>query len=426
MIYVIGGGAAGIIAAWRLASRGVPVTILEKKHRLGTKILISGGGKCNVTHDGEMRHIRQKFRQNEANFLKTPFYHFTNKDFTALLTEKGLPLYTRPDGRIFPVPPADAKDVVDALESQLADVGVKVWREAPVERIDRLENGTGWQITLDDEGEQKATVLTAEQIVIAVGGSSYPATGCTGDGWRWLRELGHTIVPLRAALAPLYLTPTPPETWSGIAIRDCVLKARALNADNTTGKERMRWRGDLLFTHKGVSGPTALGVSREIAEAFPENSIAEVDIIPDKPYEAVRDELLHYTKTYPRRGLADWLTNYLPHRLVEPFLATAGVSMEIKGAYLPQKERNRLIETVKGWNIGTVRNVPLERGEVVAGGVSLDEVNSQTMESLLFPGLYLCGEVLDIAGPVGGYNLQAAWSTGYIAGEAIANEVLKP
>ena len=419
MVYVIGGGAAGIIAAWRLASRGVEVTLLEKKQRLGTKILISGGGKCNVTHAGEMEKIRQKFRKNEGLFLKPSFYAFTNTDFTDLLTQKGMALYTRPDGRIFPVPPMDAKDVVDILEDCLAEAGVKIWRESPVTKITNTD--AKWHLEV---GGSETETLTTSYLVVAVGGSSYPATGCTGDGWKWLRELGHTIVPLRAALAPLYLTPTPPEEWSGIAFRDCVLKARIAHPDNTPGKERMRWRGDLLFTHKGVSGPTALGVSREIAEAFPENSIAEVDLVPDVSLESLTERLFSYTKTHPRRGLSDWVGEFLPQRLVVSFLETTQVSTETKGAYLTQKERNRLVNTLKGWNIGVVRNVPLERGEVVAGGVALDEVDSKTMQSKLFPGLYLCGEVLDIAGPVGGYNLQAAWSTGYIAGDAIANKIL--
>jgi predicted Rossmann fold flavoprotein len=418
-VVVIGGGAAGMIAAHTAAMLGVPTLLLEKKSRLGTKILISGGGKCNLTHFGSMEDIRAKFRPNEGRFLQPSFYRFTNEDFLSLLHSKGMETYTRPDGRIFPVAPSDAKDVVAALESHLQDAGVRIWRDAAVAKIE-TEDTTISGITL-----QNGDRIQTRQLIVAVGGSSYPATGTTGDGWRWLEALGHTLVPLRAALAPLYLHPTPPADWSGIAFRDCVLKARRRNADGTLGKELMRWQGDLLWTHKGVSGPAALGVAREIAEVIPSESYIEVDLIPDESFESVRDRLMEQTKKFPRRAVSDFVEQIAPNRLVKPIFEAAQVDSSVKGAYLGAKERNRLVLTLKGWNLGLVRNVPLERGEVVAGGVNLAEVDSRTMRSQRIEGLYLCGEVLDIAGPVGGYNLQAAWSTGYVAGNTAADAVSK-
>ena len=260
-------------------------------------------------------------------------------------------------------------------------------------------------------------------MILATGGSSFPATGCTGDGWRWTEALGHTIVKLTAALAPLYLAPTPEESLNGVPIRDGVLKARKVNLDGSPGKERMRWRGDMVFTYKGVSGPVALGVSREIAEALPENSLVEADFLPDESFEALTARLLAWTKASPRQRVSTFVDACVPERLVRPLLETANVSPDTAGAYLTAKERNRLALTIKGWNLGVVRAVPLERGEVVAGGVSLSEVSASTMESKRVRGLYLCGEVLDIAGPVGGYNLQAAWSTGFVAGDAAASSL---
>jgi predicted Rossmann fold flavoprotein len=407
-----------MIAAWRAASRGVPTLLLEKKSRLGTKILISGGGKCNVTHAGTMESIRQKFRPNEARFLRPSFYRFTNEDYLWLLRDKDLEVYTRPDSRIFPVPPADAKDVVAVMEAHLTDAGVRVWLEASVTCI-LTHDGTVTEIELEG-----GRVVETRQLIIAVGGSSYPATGTTGDGWRWMAALGHTIVPLRAALAPLYLDPTPPAEWSGVALRDVVLRARRVNPDGTPAKELMRWRGDLLWTHKGVSGPTALSVSREIAEAIPAQSLIEVDVLPDEPHDVLNARLTAHAKAHPRRAVADFVEEILPNRLVRPLFEAAGLDASLKGAYLAQRERNRIVETLKGWRLGIVRHVPLERGEVVAGGVSLDEVDPQTMRSKKVCGLYLCGEILDIAGPVGGYNLQAAWSTGFVAGDTAASDAL--
>jgi predicted Rossmann fold flavoprotein len=185
----------------------------------------------------------------------------------------------------------------------------------------------------------------------------------------------------------------------------------------------MRWQGDLLWTHKGVSGPAALGVAREIAEAIPNDSSIEVDLLPHESFESVRDRLMEQARTFPRRAISDFVEQVAPNRLVKPIFDAAQVENAVKGAYLGAKERNRLVQTLKGWNLGRVRHVPLERGEVVAGGVTLSEVDSRTMRSLKIRGLYLCGEVLDIAGPVGGYNLQAAWSTGFVAGATAAEQL---
>ena len=421
-VVVIGGGAAGMLAAYRAAVCGAPTLLLEKKNRLGTKILISGGGKCNVTHAGPIDEVRARFRVNEGRFLRPSFFRFTNEDFVDLLTAKGMQVYTRPDGRIFPVPPGDAKDVVEVLEAHLRDAGVRVWLDAPVVSVD-VEDGAVAGVTLEN-GDTVAT----RRLIVAAGGSSYPATGTTGDGWRWMAQAGHTLVPLRAALAPLYLEPTPPADWSGVALRDCLLRARrAAVADGGggPGKELMRWRGDLLWTHKGVSGPTALGVSREVAEAIPESSVVEVDVLPDEPFERLTARLVDWCRAHPRRAVTDFVEEALPNRLVRPLFEAAGADPATRGAYLSQRDRNRLVQALKGWALGRVRHVPLERGEVVAGGVSLDEVDPQTMRSRKVRGLYLCGEVLDIAGPVGGYNLQAAWSTGYVAGETAAADLMK-
>ena len=409
-VVIIGGGAAGMLAALGVRKSGAPALLIEKKSRLGTKILISGGGKCNLTHDGSMEEIRAKFRQNEGRFLRPSFYKFTNTDYLKLLHDKGMETYVRPDGRIFPVAPSDAKDVVAIMETHLREAGVRVWLDAPVEHV-IVENGTvrGVQVA--------GKVVNAQQLIIAVGGSSYPATGTTGDGWRWLGHY-HSLVPLRAALAPLYLEPTPPAQWSGVALRDVLLRARkiTLGTNGSAAKEIMRWHGDLLWTHKGLSGPTALGVSREIAEAIPDQSTVEVDVLPREPHDTLTARLAHHAKTNPKHLIAEFVETAVPQRLVRPLMESASVETQTRGANLTQKERSRLVAALKGWHLGHVRHVPLERGEVVAGGVSLDEVDKNTMTSLRVGGLYLCGEVLDIAGPVGGYNLQAAWSTGWVAG----------
>jgi len=409
-VIVIGGGAAGMLAARRAAEGGARVTLLEKNDRLGMKILISGSGKCNLTHDGPMEDVRAKFRPAEARFLKPSFYRYTNRDFLGMLQARGMSVYTRPDGRVFPVEPANAKDVVALLTGYVAEAGVRVRYGASVTGL-VAEKGRITGVKVGGE------TLAAARVVVSTGGSSYPATGTTGDGWPWLTGLGHTLAPLRAALAPLYLTDAPPE-WSGVALRDTVLRARA----GAGGKEFARWTGDLLFTHKGVSGPTALGVSRDVAEREGGASAVEADLAPGLTWEELSRELRRQALESPRKTVASLVAPFVPDRLREPLLAATGVAGETRGAHLPAKSLNRVVSTLKAWPLGTVRHVPLERGEVVAGGVALGEVDPQTMRSRLIGGLYLCGEVLDIAGPVGGYNLQAAWSTGWVAGEAAAKE----
>jgi predicted Rossmann fold flavoprotein len=417
-VLVVGGGAAGILAARRAAELGARVTLLEKNRRLGMKILISGGGKCNLTHAGPMEELRAAFRPNEARFLKPSFYRFTNHDFLAILHAAGMQTYARPDGRIFPVEPADAKDVMAVLERAIRDAGVTVVTDAAVSGLS-VEAGRIVGVLAGDQ------IRRAKRVIVAVGGSSYPLTGATGDGWRWAAELGHRIVPLRAALAPLYLEQVMPD-WSGIALRDVVLRARLPGG----GKEYARWRGDLLFTHKGVSGPCALGISREVGERIaagvPGGGVLEVDLVPDQAYEALQAQLRAELRDSPRRTVGVIAERYVPDRLVAPFRAATGVDPQTRGAHLSAGALNRLVGAIKGWQLGGVRSVPLERGEVVAGGVCLDEVDPRTMASRLIPGLYLCGEILDIAGPVGGYNLQAAWSTGYVAGEAAAASPVHP
>jgi hypothetical protein len=256
-------------------------------------------------------------------------------------------------------------------------------------------------------------------VILAVGGSSYPKSGTTGDGYPWATSLGHTVVKVRAALAPIALTETKWRQYSGVALRDCTLKARH------NKKEVARWRDDLLFTHFGVSGPTALGISREVAEAFENGPVTlEVDVSPDRTFESLTADLLTYADKHPKRRVATYLDGLLPSRLVEEMLHDAEIETETEFNKLTRAGRNKLVECLKGWKLGLVKDPMLDKGEVVAGGIALDEVDSQTMRSLKCPGLYLCGEALDVAGPVGGYNLQAAFSTGYVAGETAAGDLL--
>lgn len=406
---MVGAGAAGIISAWRAASLGANVTLLEKNDRIGIKILISGGGKCNITHDGSVESVLAGFRTSEARFLRPSCHRFTNRHIIDMLTSRGLEVYTRPDGRVFPVH-GTAKDVAAILSSYLEQSGVDIRLRTSVTGIETDENG----VLGVRAGNGR---FAARRVIVSTGGCSYPATGTTGDGFKWAGELGHSTSKLRPALAPIMTEPLPPAEWAGVALRDCLLRARQ------AGREFVRWRGDLLFTHRGVSGPTVLGISREVAERMEDGDVhLEVDLAPDQSFETVSGDLRRFALENPRRGVASFIDAFVPDRLSPAILDSSIVDRSVTGAYLSRGDGNRLVEVIKGWKIGVAARVPIEKGEVTAGGILLDEVDPRSMRSLIVRGLYLCGEILDVAGAVGGYNLQAAFSTGYVAGESAATD----
>ncbi len=408
-VLVVGAGAAGIVAAWRAATVGARVTLLEKNDRIGIKILISGGGKCNITHDGPIEDLLHAFRPNEARFLRPSCYRFTNRDIVGMLTSRGLEVYTRPDGRIFPVN-GTAKDVVAILQDYLEQARVRIKLNAAVTGVD-WDDGALTGVRLGGGR------IPCSQLILSSGGSSYPKTGTTGDAWPWVKKMGHKIVKVRAALAPIILDPAPPTEWAGVALRDCLLRAR--QDDKTVAR---RW-GDILFTHHGISGPAVLEISREVTERREHGAVSmEVDLTPDQPFEELRESYARNADAFPRRRIREFVDRVAPGRLVNAIMDSAGVERAITGAHLSARHRNQLVSVLKGWNLGNVQRVPIEKGEVVAGGVALDEVDPQTMRSHLIGGLYLCGEMLDVAGPVGGYNLQGAFSTGYVAGETAARD----
>lgn len=406
-IVIVGGGGAGIIAARQAAARGCPVLLLERNGRLGMKILISGGGKCNITHEGTIDEFLAAFVVRERRFLKPALYRFTNQDIQQILTDGGIMLAARPNGRVFPTN-GTAKDVMRVLSRLLGEVPVTVRFHQRVAEI-LVSEGSVLGVRVDQ------TVIPARHVVLATGGASYPQTGTTGDGFAMARALGHTIAPLRAALAPIRVAPAHPRAWQGITIRSGRLAARQ------EGRRVAEWEGDILFTHEGISGPAALEVSRAAAAALETGTVSlALDLFPGKDAAVIDDELLAFVREQPGRMIGTLLEPWLPNRIIDGVLRSIGVDPTTRGHVLTRDERRAIVLLLKGWPLGNVAHIALERGEVTAGGVALDEVDPRTMRSRQVKGLYLCGEVLDIAGPVGGYNLQAAFSTGFVAGESAA------
>jgi predicted Rossmann fold flavoprotein len=410
-ILIVGGGGAGLVAAWRASSVGAPVVLLERNRRPGIKLLISGGGKCNITHAGSMTDLLRAFIPAEAHFLRPAFHRWSNDDMIRLLENEGVSTTTRQDGRVFPLK-GTAKDVVRVLEALLGRNSVTVRVDSHVKSI---EGRDGHFAAILASGQ----TVSSSHLILATGGASYPKTGTTGDGYGWAKDLGHTVVRIRPALAPIALRPPLPTSWRGIALRGGRLSV------HTEGRKIASWDGDVLMTHEGISGPAALELSRPAAVAAERGTVTmEFDFFPGREFHVLDNELTGLVESNRGKMIGTLLETWLPNRMVPELLISVGADATVRGHTLSRDTRRSITRLLKSWKIGTISSIPLERGEVTAGGVALREVDPHSMRSRKISGLYLCGELLDVAGPVGGYNLQAAFSMGYVAGESAAQDWL--
>ncbi|WP_242452837.1 NAD(P)/FAD-dependent oxidoreductase [Prosthecochloris ethylica] len=421
-LIIVGGGAAGMFAAvaarFRAREQGVTdrdfqILLIERNRRPGAKISISGGGKCNVTHDGDVRELMAKgfLRASEQRFLRHALYNFSNTDLRDLLCRCGVDTVVREDGHVFPSS-GSADDIVRACLQLLNEAGVRVVTQRRVIGIVCRKSGFAVQTS--------SGTSVAPRLIIATGGVSYPHTGSTGDGLDFARACGHSIVPPSPALAPVFLEPAPRSELAGVSLRDVVLGVSGEGESHV-------FRGDLLFTHKGLSGPAVFSLSRDIADIMRRGSRPHVsiDLLPDCSVQELEAHMLRYASGGGGRYVRTFLREYrtVPAALIGRILRQAGIGTEEKWGNLGKKARRSLQEALKNYCPGRVQAVPLDAGEVSAGGVSLDEVNAKTMESRRCCRLFFCGEVLDYCGEVGGFNLQAAWSTGWLAGQSAGSSV---
>ncbi|HJW73439.1 MAG TPA: aminoacetone oxidase family FAD-binding enzyme [Geothrix sp.] len=404
-VVVIGGGAAGLVAAWRAASLGHRVTLLEANAKLGVKLRISGGGKCNITHDGPPKALLAAFGRDQARFLRPSLHAFGNDAVLELLRREGVATYVRENGRVFPADrPGSAAEVVAAFEALVRRAGVEVRTGARVTALlgecPRLEGAA--------IGEE---ILRADVFVLATGGASYPETGTRGEVLAWLKALGAPVKPWFPALAPIPLQ-RPWPAWEGVALRDGELRLSA----GREGRRLGAFAGDVVFTRTGISGPAALELSQATERARREGSAWLSYASKLDPPEAVDARLQAEQRANPRLLAATWVQRFLPERMVKSLLEEAGLPATLMLKDLPKTGRRALVTLVTALPLGEPQTVPLARGEVAAGGVALGAVDPYTMALRGWMNLRLCGELLDLDGPVGGYNLQAAFSTGFAAG----------
>lgn len=427
MVYdliVAGAGPAGFFAALSAASRGASVLLLERMESPGRKLLASGSGQCNLTHGGPISDFLDHYGSPAAaRFLRPSLYGFSNADLEAFFEERGVPLEETEAGKVFPAS-RSARDLLRVLREELRSAGVRLATSSRLVGIGRAAGeGRGFELAVERGGAgaaPEASGLSAAEplgcraLVLATGGSSYPGTGSTGDGCRLAASLGHGIAEPAPALTPFYVPSAafaPFADCAGIALRGCAV------ALFRSGKKVASGRGDVLFTHRGLSGPGILDLSRHAA---PGDEVRLAPVPGFQDAEAADRSLLGELEEHGARSALRVLQGYgLPESLCRALLAAAGADQAAKAAALPKAARRFLaggLSSSGGFPFQVERLGGWKEAMATRGGVLLSEVDPKTLESRLVPGLHFAGEVLDIDGDTGGYNIQAACSTGRLAG----------
>jgi hypothetical protein len=402
---VLGGGAAGLMAAIHAAERGRRVLLLEKGKKPGVKILMSGGTRCNITHDCDNRGIVEAFGHN-GQFLHSALATFGVRDTINFFEAEGVATKVEETGKIFPVSDR-ALDVLNALLRRLARTAATLALQEPARDVVALPEG-GFRVVTDKRSP------TCERVVVTTGGLSFPGCGTTGDGYAFATKFGHTLVPTRPALVPVTVQPAWIKELQGVTLPDIGLKVL------DESKVLSARRGSTLFAHFGLTGPAPLDVSRAISgHAAPTSLTLEADLLPTVKEPAFDDFLRTETAANGKQLLAGVMSAMLPRRVCDQLLAQCGLPADRRAAALSKVERQKLVAAAKRLRLPVRGTLGYEKAEVTAGGVALAEVDSRTMQSKRQPGLFLAGEVLDLDGWIGGYNFQSAWSTGWLAGKHV-------
>lgn len=402
IIAVIGGGPSGMIAAGTAASLGKDVTIFEKNEKLGKKLFITGKGRCNITNASDIENFIENVVKNSF-FLYSAFYSFTNNDIIEILKKYGVDIKIERGNRVFPIS-NKSSDVIKALEKYIMDQGVKVVLNKEVKSIHKLENGD-FKIEFSDYDIQYF-----DKIVIATGGLSYQSTGSTGDGYKFAKKFGHSIVDLRPALVPCEIREEWVRELQGLSLKNVKLMAYEKT------QKLFEDFGELLFTHFGISGPLALTMSSYVNTKKRKDVKIVIDLKPALTYEKLESRLLRDFEKYSKKQFKNSLNDLLPKKLIPVIVQLSGISPEKFVNQITREERRTLVTLLKNLEMSLVGFRPINEAIITAGGVSTLEINSSTMESKIIEGLYFSGEVIDVHALTGGYNLQIAYSTGYLAG----------
>ncbi len=403
-IVVIGGGAAGCLAAIAAARLGCSVTLLERNAKIGRKLYITGKGRCNVTNAATVQECIANTPRN-PRFLTSALSQFPPEQVMAFFEELGVPLKIERGNRVFPVSDRSA-DIIDALLLALRRAGVDLRQE----RVEALEFRDGNVSGVKCESGRR---YPCKAVIIATGGLSYPATGSTGDGYRLAKTVGHSVQPCRGTLVPLEAPDCAP--MQGLSLRNVELKLK-----DGKGKVVFREQGELLFTHFGLSGPLVLSASAHLTDIAQEDYILSIDLKPALDEETLDRRLVRELTQGANKDLRHVLETLEPKSLIPMLLKRAGLVGNEKANMVTKPQRRRLLETMKGLEFPVTGTRPVEEAIVTAGGVTVSEVSPKDMSSKLCKGIFLAGELLDVDAYTGGFNLQIAWCTGRAAGVGAA------
>ena len=402
-IVVIGGGAAGMMAAISAAERGASVTLLEPNERLGKKLNITGKGRCNLTNNAGLEELLANIPRN-GKFLYSAFSRFSAQDSMAFFEDLGVPLKTERGNRVFPVS-GRAFDVSAALERRLKKLRVRLVRD----RAKRLEIADGAVRGVLGEAER----YPAEAVILATGGVSYPATGSTGEGHRMAAEAGHTVTPLRGSLVPLR------DFGAGKALQGLSLRNVGLTVFENSKRIYADF-GELVFTHFGLSGPLVLSASAHMRRFGERAYHLEIDLKPALDEPALDRRLLSDFEKYRNQDFCNALDDLLPKKLIPEVIRASEINPRRKVHDVTKEQRRGLLQILKHFPVAIAGPCPVTDAIVTSGGVKVREIDPASMASRLVQGLYFAGEIIDVDAYTGGFNLQIAWSTGYAAGNAVS------
>ena len=419
-IIVIGGGAAGMIAAIAAAKEGCRVSLYEKNEKLGKKIFITGKGRCNVTNAGDMDELFGAVITNKK-FMFSSFYGFTNEDMMQLLENAGLKLKTERGKRVFPLSD-HSSDVIAALDRMLKKENVKVYLRKKVKGLNLVTEEDKIicrGIFLEENG--KKTTVDADGVIVATGGMSYPSTGSTGDGYQWAESAGLKVTALSPALVPFETEELEVvKSLQGLSLKN--VEAAVFNGK----KELYRDFGEMLFTHFGVSGPLMLSASSFCAKAIAKNPLKlSVDLKPALTEEQLDERILRDFAESKNKQFKNSLNHLYPAKMIPVIIERSGIDPDKQVNEITKEERRRLVQTTKALTFTLTGLRPFKEAIITQGGVDVKGINPSTMEAKKAENLYFAGEVLDVDAVTGGFNLQIAWSTGWTAGKAAAEKALQ-
>ena len=403
-LIVVGAGAAGLMAAGAALEQGHTVTLLEHEDKPGKKILVTGKGRCNVTNNCDIKTVLANI-PGDGRFLYSALNRFEPRDTMALFESLGVPLKTERGNRVFPVSDR-SHDIANALERAYAHAGGRVLHAAATDILTR-------------DGAVSAVVTTEGTIdcdaaVVCTGGMSYPLTGSTGDGYRFAQQFGHTVTPLRASLVPLESNDPWCAEMQGFSLRNVTLTVY-----DEHNKQVYSDLGEMLFTHFGVSGPLVLSASAHMRDFSQHSYRLSIDLKPALDEKKLDARILRDFQKYANRDFKNALYDLAGHAMIPVLVRLSGIPEDTKVNTVTREQRHKLVELFKHFPVSVCGTRPISEAIITSGGVSVKEINPRTMESKRMPGLYFAGEVLDLDAYTGGYNLQIAWSTGYVAGNAV-------